>query len=716
MIDNTAISVEDYHLDYEVKSVADLKKVGAFRYAEDPSTKILLAGISKGNGPTYLWVHPDCESDLLRSDPRAFLLLQEASMNPNARWYAWNAQFEQAVSDCRMLTDIGVIPPDHTQWRCVAAMSRRAAHPGKLEQAAQFLGTIQKDKKGSGLINTFCKPGKGGLFKDPRLPKYQQKFKEFGGYCVQDVEVEKALHGKLRVFELTGNPLLTFQLDSYINNTGLPVNVPALRNAKRILDEVFGELNERFYQLTGLMQTQNKAVKELLQSLGVCVEGEEIENLKAETVEAAILAQQTSLNLAAECGDGDMIQTLEKNLAVLRCYSELNYAAAKKVYSMLACVCSDGRVRGTLLYHGAGTGRWAGRLIQPQNFKKPTIEDTKLAYQMICDGCSRSELELMFGNPLEVIASCIRHFIQWEGGDMFDADYNAIEARIVCWLAGQENVLETFRLSDSWTGPRELKPDLYKDMAAQIYNKLAKDINADERTVGKHTILGCGFAMWWPKFIETCAKFGVIVSEELAEKAVRAYREMCDKVVQLWDDVEQAAINAINSPGKLFTAGKLTFSVATTEGVPYLIMKLPSKRNIVYPHPKLEWISYPAKDEKGQPMLDAGGHQVMRKRRSITFFGKIEGKAFWGRVKTYGGKLVENATQGCAADVMSHGAINAVRRGFEIPTLIHDQALALVKMMKTIKEFCEALTDLPDWAEGLPIKAEGKVVPFYTKG
>jgi len=284
-------------------------------------------------------------------------------------------------------------------------------------------------------------------------------------------------------------------------------------------------------------------------------------------------------------------------------------------------------------------------------------------------------------------------------------------------LAGQEDVLETFRKSDSWTGPKELKPDLYKDMAAQIYNKLARDISKDERTVGKHTILGCGFAMWWPKFIETCAKFGVVVTEELAEKAVRAYREMCSKVVEFWDAMETAAKNAINFPGKSYKAGKhITFSVATTEGVPYLVMKLPSKRNIVYPHPRVEWVKYQAKDEKGNPLLDDKGEQVWRKRQSITFFGKQEGKAFWGRVKTYGGKLAENATQGCAADVMSHGACNAVKRGFEVPTLIHDQALALQHAGRTVEEFCAALTDLPAWADGLPIKAEGHVVKYYSKG
>lgn len=704
--------MSDYHLDYEGRSKADLKKVGAYRYAEDPSTQILMAGISKDDGPVFLWVHPDFR-DIVPSDPEAEALLEEGTNDPTAKWYAWNAQFEQAMSRNRMFIDMGLCPPRPDQWRCVAAMSRRAAMPGKLEMAAKaFSLEEQKDKKGGGLINTFCKPTKEGTFRDPHAtPKLREKFKLFCDYCRQDVVVEKHLHRKLRVFEFSGGPLRTFQLDSLINDIGLPVNVPALHNAKRILDEVFADLNDRFYQLTGLMQSQNKAVKALLQSLGVVMEdGEEIENLKAETVKAAILVQETELAWETACGSPESIAEVQRRLAILRLYGELNFAAAKKVYAMLACVCSDGRVRGTLLYHGAGTGRWSGRLIQPQNFKKATIKLTEFAYEMICQGCSREELERTFGNPLEVIASCIRHFIHWDGGEMLDADYNAIEARIVCWLAGQEDVLEMFRNG----------ADLYKRMAGEIYNKPPEAIQnpSHERTVGKHTILGCGFAMWWPKFKETCAKFGVEVSDELAERAVRAYREMCDKVVQLWTDVETAAISAINNPGKSFKGGKfISFSVAKTEGVPYLVMKLPSGRNIVYPWPALEWVKVPVNDDKGNPVIDPEtGKQKTRQRRSITFYGQIEGKQIWGRVKTYGGKLVENATQGVAADVMAHGAANAVERGFEVPTLIHDQALALAHPGHSIKDFIAALTDLPPWAAGLPIRAEGKVVPYYMKG
>jgi DNA polymerase bacteriophage-type len=694
---------DPYHLDYETRSKADLKKVGAYRYAEDTTTEILMAAVSRGEGDVYLWVNPAHETPELMSDPRAHILLQEMTADPDAVIFAHNAEFERAVTKYRMTLDMGFLPPGTTQWRCTAAMARRAALPAKLEKLGEVLGlTQQKDARGAALIRKFSIPvKKTGEFTPPA--SHPADFAAFGNYCVQDVRTEKAVHRKLKVFELKDAVLDTFNVDAIINDRGLPVNVPALRNAQRIIDEVTADITQQFLMLTGILPTQREAVKKLLSSMGL-----DLENMTADTLEKALedLEKQLATRHHPDGVSEDEWTYLNKQHEVLSMYGLLSYAAAKKVTAMLACVCTDGRVRGTLLYYGAGTGRWSGKLIQPQNFKKPTLDkdDCAMAYKMICEGCTREELEVMFGNAMEVIASVIRYFIQWtdlEGnilGELFDADYAAIEARIVCWLAGQEDVLDTFRKADAWTGPKELKPDVYKDMAGEIYNKAFKDITADERTVGKHTILGCGFAMWWPKFIETCAKFGVVVAEELAKKAVLAYREMCYKVEELWGDVERAAKNAITAPGKVFKAGPhLRFTVVTSEGIPFLVMRLPSGRNIVYPWPKLE------PDTRRDNKL------------GITFYGQIPGKQIWGRINTYGGKLVENATQGTAADIMSHGACNAERKGFPIATLIHDQALALKLAMLKLGDFIAALIDLPAWAVGLPIASEGKVVPYYKK-
>ncbi len=361
---------------------------------------------------------------------------------------------------------------------------------------------------------------------------------------------------------------------------------------------------------------------------------------------------------------------------------------------MLNCVCSDGRVRGTLTLHGAGTGRWTAQLIQPQNFKKATIKDTATAYQMICDGCSRADLEVMFGNALEVIASCIRHFIQWPGGMMIDADYAAIEARIACWLAQQDDALDDYHNG----------VDRYRKMAGKIYSRPIESIlnPSYEREVGKHTILGCGFGMWYPKFVLTCAKFGVEVSDELAHQAVVGYREEHPHVVNSWYAVERAAMSAIRHPGKVFKPFvektrktiNLKFMVVTTAGIPFLVMQLPSGRNIVYPHPKLE-------------------HDPQFDKQGITFWGQLEGKALWTRIRTYGAKLFENAVQGIAADIISIGAYNCEKAGHTLFMLVHDQVFGPKGVLSDLGEFCNHLCRMPAWADGLPLKAEGKFIPYY---
>lgn len=697
----TPLAKKVFHLDYETFSEADLPAVGEYRYAEDDSTEILMASIARDGQKPLLWVNPKYDPFGIFGDEGAWELLEEAFRDPDALIYAHNAQFERAISMYRAMKDMGLPCPNPHQWRCTAAMARKAAIPDSLDQAGRFLQLeTQKDTRGKALIKKFCqlqerkalrptkkprKPAPADRYGDAQvyriMPDHEpEAFTEFCNYCRTDNVVEQAIHQKLLPFDLKGDSLQTFLLDIYLNDRGIAVNVPALENAKDIVDEILEGAYQEFFALTGYMPTQRQKCKEWLGDHGL-----PLENMQSGTITEA-LAKTPETHPARK---------------VAQMYADLNFAAAKKVHSMLACVNKDGRVRGTLLYHGAGPGRWAGRLIQPQNFKKPTInsvrtkdtpkdqlDNTEIAFQMLCDNCSREDLEWMFGNALETIASSIRHFIK---GPFNDADYNAIEARIVCWLAGQEDVLDMYRNGR----------DLYKYMAGRIYNRPEEAIvnPSDEREVGKRTILGCGFNMGWEKFQSTCwDQYGIRISDELAQSSVKAYRDLCDKVEALWWACDKAARKAITAPGQVFRAGaKLSFCVQKINGIEFLVMTLPSKRAIVYPQPRLE------------PCVRFG-----KPATAITFYGNIEGRT-WGRVKTYGGKLVENATQGTAADVMSVGSQNAIADGYPIDTLVHDQALGENNGLP-LQGFLDALTDLPAWADGLPIKAEGKQTPYYKKG
>ncbi len=272
-----------------------------------------------------------------------------------------------------------------------------------------------------------------------------------------------------------------------------------------------------------------------------------------------------------------------------------------------------------------------------------------------------------------------------------DADYNSIEARICPWLAGQEDVLDEYRLQDAATTPEEkILRCRYRIMASTIFRvPVAKINNHPQRFVGKFTILGCGFGMGASKYRASIEKFYKL-PPGVEDVAVQAWRAKHKKVVSYWYDMERQAKNAILHKGKVFECRKhIKFMVRDVEGMAFLLMRLPSGRKLAYPKPRL------CNDR-------------------IAFFGNTIG-VNWGDVSTWGGTLVENATQAVAADVMAHGTHKAEKEGYETATLIHDQFLGYHKEGQTPERLIELLTDLPSWGEGLPIAAEGSAVPFYRK-
>lgn len=681
----------ELHIDYETYSDIDIGSVGAGRYAADRSTEILMAAVALGDHVPLLWLPKEYRSiGVPHSSEEAELLLE--SFLGEADVYAHNAEFERFVT--RYVADRAGFPfkPDDSQWRCTAAMARRAALPSGLGKLADVLKLDQtKDKEGSRLIKKFSIPNsKTGKRTYPFDDVAD--FQKFTEYCIQDVCTEQAVAKKLSAFRLAGATLDTFLLDAKINDRGIPVNVSALTNAQLIIDEYQTRYAGEYNRLTGLNPTQ--AVKSLK---WFKERGYPYVNMQAVNVDKALdRTKQENMKRGAWWGDD------ENAYRALEYKKMASYVAVTKVSKMLDCQV-NGMVYGTLLYYGAGTGRWSGRLIQPQNFKRPTIKHTDEAYEMICNGCTGEELELIFGNPLEVISSCIRHFIQRPKGDIQDADYAAIEARIVCWLADQHDAIRRFHD----------KIDSYVDMATVIFGKPMASITEMERWMGKQTVLGCGFQMGKKKFYEQCInnaeKFNmpIVVTKEMAESSVAAFRAKYDKVTSLWWTADRAARQAILNPGKMFKAGsKVWFKTIVTNGMRFLMMKLPSGRNIVYPDPKIERVMKTFEDEDGN---------VHKKETdAITFFGQIPGSQLWGRIQTYGGKLVENMTQAVAADVMAHGGVNAEKQGYRLMTLIHDEALAYDDGLP-LEGYCEALSDTPAWAEGLPVEAEGKTIPYYKK-
>ena len=733
------------HLDYETYSACDIKTCGGHRYARDPSTEILMIGLALNDEEPVVWL-PSIPDDFDVLDIIYANNILKTLSDPDTLVYAHNATgFEIPITDALFERTTGFKPPAHHQWRCTAAMARSMAMPSALDKLAEALGMAQqKDHRGKALIRKFSIPQKAtatqvkkGLTVAPRiLPQDDPAaFAEFVEYCRQDVVVERAVAKVLKDFELRGDSLATFQLDIAINCRGLPVNLAGIAAAQKIVDAETLRIASEFRAITSFEHTQGKLFLPWLKERGYTGE-----NLTADTIEEVIE------NEGVEC-----LGTLDESAqAALLLKQQIGYASIKKLAAMAKLAGpEDNRVRGTLLYHSATTGRWAGRHVQPQNFKRPTISDSEQAYRDICDGMPAWQVKVLYGPPLEVISSCVRHFIhdteadalcpecsgrpndrranQWhpdrcqgcggsgyvQGQDepMLDADYAAIEGRIVCWLAGQEDALDEYRSG----------LDRYKVMASVIFGVPYDAVTKDQRFLGKIAILALGYGMGEDKFLTTCEMFAVPgfadkdpskeerkARTDLSSKAVKAFRSKHEQVVRYWYAVEGGIKSAIRSPGTIFETGNVKFFTTKTAGMMCLFILLPSGRRLCYPRPALEMKLKRFKNKETGKMDE-------RERECITFWGQMPKTVHYGRCEIYGALAVENIDQGVAADIMAHGAINCEAAGYRIAALIHDEALAYMEPHQTAEEFVKLLTTLPKWADGLPIEAEGGVVPFYRK-
>lgn len=675
-------------LDYEARSGVNLITHGSFRWSDDAQFKILMAavGLAAPGSKTYLWVHPDYR----KPEEEAEAAEAEKLLNSADIIYAHNVTHEiantwganKADGECPLASHLPL-----ERWRCTAAVARRAGLPGALGTVLDVLGLPQqKNPIGKKLIQVFCVPNKKtGRFGDPHaLPEEWEAFKQ---YCRDDLDGERALLNDLKAFELRDELLETFLFDLRLNLRGVPVNVPAIKQARQVVTDTEQRVRAEFRELTavdaetgddeeeGIAPSRREAVRVWLKDHA----GWELPNMQSATVKTA-LASKTIPPLAHKA---------------LTLYQELSYTAVTKLKRMQECACSDGRVRGCHLFYGAGTGRASGKHIQPQNFKKPTKAMRKVtdsAYRLLCSGASSETLDDLCGPPLEVIASSIRHFIHAQGHELLQGDYAAIEARIVCWLAGQTDILDAHRRADAGTGP-----DVYRIMAASVYGGSPYDMTDDQRSFGKVIELAAGFGMGRTKFKATAQSWGAPCDDEMADLAITTYRRTHDKVVRYWYLLDNNVREAIRHPNVRFG----TAIVRRIGRHLYLLLSLPSGRSIAYWQPQLKMLPF----SKENPELT----------ETITYVATpISGHGVQ-TLKTWSGSLVENCVQGIAADVMFHGARQAEARGMEPFMLVHDEALALRHPGRTPEMFADAMGTLPPWAKGLPLKVEAKVMPYYRK-
>lgn len=664
-------------LDYETRSEANLKKVGAWEYSTHPSTRILCAAwrigthaeLKAGTAPVLSW------SPALPHTHKNFGSLLRMLRDPSIILVAHNAYFEQVITRNVLapqhmpskLAELQSIPP--SRWECTAAGAAALAIPRNLEGACAALRlSIQKDMDGRKLILKYCKPRRPTK-KDPS--KWHKKLvdlKRIVEYCENDIKAETPLF--LRLPRLNPEERKTWIIDQEINLRGFAVDRELVKTVLKMIEQETRNLNDETFAMTGILSaTQRDAVMRYLETQGVW-----LPDLRAKTVKDA---------LEVELCDGDAKRLLEIRQAVSK-------SSTAKYVAFEARTRFDGRVRDHLVYHAAAPGRWGGAGVQPQNFPRGTIKDTGEAAEILKTG-DLEWVRLLLGDPMSAFSSCLRAMIVPSPGyELVGADYNAIEVRVLFWIADHKKGLEAFYSGE----------DLYRHMAAEIFGIDVKDVTDAQRELGKRAILGCGYQMGHKKFFVTCKDQGQPVTEALAKAAVSAYRTTHAPVKDLWGAIERVAVKAVMSHKqglkKKYRIHKTTWWVEHNT----LFCELPSGRRNAYYGPEIKWEETPW----GEPVAKLyhwGVDSITRK---------------WVFGPTYGGKLVENIVQGTARDLMRDAILRSPEYGYNIVLSVHDELLGEQPKGKwPVERFENMMATLAPWATGCPVKAKGWIGMRYKK-
>jgi len=655
------------YLDFETRSEADIKKVGAWEYSLHPSTDIICLATKQNLGGVSLITQEQLQT-LTRKKEVGRTILSEAVIEGKEIFESHNAFFEQAIWKNIMVKRYGWPEIVDHRWRCSAAVAAYHALPRSLQTAGAALGLgVVKDLEGKKVMLQLCKPkSKTGGFMLPE--DSADKFQTLYDYCKSDVEAEYAL--STRLGGLPKRELEIWQLDQKINLRGVYVDREAVRGALKILEEYIGKLSKEVLEISeGAFETVNQRAK----VMAWCQEQGESVNAYDKAYLAGVI-------------DGIKNPKVKR---ILEIRQALGKTSTAKYEAMLNSSTSDGRIRDVLKYHGALTGRWSGRLVQFQNLPRGNIKDMDTSVKMIKRG-SATAIEMLHSNVMNFMSAAIRGMVcAPEGKLLVVSDFAAIEARVLGWLAGSEKMLAQFRNGE----------DLYKDMASKIYHVPVEEVTAEQRQLGKAAILGAGYGMGEATFYKTCLSWGITVSEDLARVAIQAYRNNYPQVPLCWKEQERAAYAAVRSRQKII-CGKITWSLENG----FLKCLLPSGRSLHYYSPKFEI----KKSDWGDGV-------------ELTYLGEKLGGCY--RISTYGGKLVENIVQAIARDLMAEAMLRVEESGFEVVLSVHDELVAefdtagLTKddLVKVQKNFDSLMAKTPDWAVGCPVESSGWIGKHYKK-
>lgn len=668
-------------LDFETASACDLKKAGSWRYAEDPSTEILCLSYEGLNGQMKRWTP--------RTDgPELPLELEMMALDPEVIFCAHNASFEKAIWRLIMVPVYGAPNIPNKRWHDTLAVCAAKGLPLDLDMAAIVLRLpTNKDMEGNRLTLSLSKPDKKtGMF-PPRTPEVLERV---GLYCDDDVRAQRGLHD--RIGWLSAAERQVWLLDQRINERGIRLDMDYVTACEKIVAEASGPLAKEFERLTGGLGTgQVQKIQGWLKENKVF-----LPNLTKETLKEV-------LGHDIDTQDDDDSQWAEDETEeypippdvrrALEIRQLIGSASVKKLGRMRQCVGNDGRAHYLLQYNGAGPGRWAGRIIQPHNFPRPTLKDDNgdgipvdvmVAALMTGDP---AHVEAVLGAPVEAVVSGLRHAIVADAKRRFvSGDFATIEARVVLALAGEASKLELLREGK----------DIYIDMAQQIYKRpIDKKKDPEERQTGKNSVLGLGFQMGWRKFRSRYCK---AQPEEFAQGVVKTYREeWAPGVPHVWYGLEEAACKAVwdGTPQE-------AYGVLYQREDLWLTARLPSGRKLWYFNP--------------QPVRKAMPWDDTDIRPAWTYQARKMGQ--WKTIDAFGGLLTENTVQALARDLLVDAMFKLEKENFPLVLTVHDEALA-EPLEKDVDElaFKQIMTSGTDWSRELqiPIAVETWTGERYRK-
>lgn len=652
-------------IDIETCSGADIASTGAYRYAKDEEFKILLFAYAWDFGEVQ--IVDRAKGELIPSE------VVNALMDENVIKHAYNAAFEWVC-----LNQYPVLETPIAQWQCTMIHGMYLGYPAGLDAIGKALG-LEEDKKkmtiGKSLIRLFCvpqKPTKKNQGK--RWITYREepeKWELFKEYCRQDVVTEMAVEQKLQNFPVPDREWDLWHMDIRMNNLGVRVDKELIEGALTIDDMCKTQLTQEFIKLTGL-ENPNSPIQILswLEQKGI-----KVENLQKNSV----------------------ISLLEKELPddvrrVLEIRQQLGKTSIKKYKAMYTAMCGNERVCGISQFYGANrTGRWAGRLVQMQNLPRNYLGTLDEARTLV-KNANYEGLKLCYGNVPDTLSQLIRtSFIPSDGNHFVVADFSAIEARVIAWLAGEQWVNEVFATHGK----------IYEATASQMFHVPVEKIKKGNpeyalRQKGKVATLALGYQGGTSALIAMGALKMGLTEEELPDIVTR-WRNANKQICSLWYSLENAAIRVMETAQPQGVRGLiLALEGDLSNGLSFFTVRLPSGRKLYYPKPYLK------ENQFG--------------KNALHFYGVSQESKKWQAQSTYGGKLTENIVQAIARDCLAETLIRVqAQHGYRTVFHVHDEVIIDAPMKLTVDEVCKWMAEPIDWAPGLILKGAGFEGDYYKK-